>query len=389
MLAAAGRTLLEDALHRSWLIRVRESDPTGSRDRPDVDMPIYRLVGRADTSGALGGRRIVLTLLDLQTGDQIWSDVIDLIPQARADPADPARPASTLTERMRPAIVALISPFGVIASHQRSLLQPIGEPGYACMLDYENYFRYRDPTARARVRDCVRETVAREPMDPVALAAAAFMNLDPSIGGGGADGLARAADYARRAVAANSKSAEAQVADARVAMMHGQCVRGRDLGLRGVALNPYNPELAGLVGYLLINCGDADGVPMLQRAVAEDPDVPAFYGAALILALVEQDKTEAALHVADTIRPPGAGMDGQYEVTQALAEAARGNIPAARARWAKASRVARRSSGEVNAVLSRYFYVESLRARMADYLRRTGVVGDAPADPAAPGRQAS
>ncbi|MGV3478364.1 MAG: tetratricopeptide repeat protein [Sphingobium sp.] len=378
MLAAAGRTLLEDALHRAWLIRVRESDPTSSRDAPDVDAPVYRLIGRADTSGALGGRQIVLTLLDLQSGDQIWSDVIDVPVQAQPAPGQIAPSASTLTDRMRPAIIALISPFGVIASHQRSLLQPTGEPGYACMLDYESYFRYRDPNMRARVRDCVRETVAREPMDPVALAAATFISLDPTISGG-ANGLARSADYARRAVAANSKSAEAQIADARVAMMHGQCVRGRDLGLRGISLNPYNPELAGMVGYLLISCNDPEGPPLLQRAIAEDPDVPAFYGAALILALVEQGDTATALHVADTIRPPGAGMYGQYEVTQTFAQAARGNIPAAREHWAKASQNARQSADQVNAVLSRYFYVESLRTRMVAYLRRTGVIaGGAP-----------
>ncbi|MBY8825376.1 tetratricopeptide repeat protein [Sphingomonas colocasiae] len=385
VLAAAGRTLLEDALHRSWLIRVRESDPASSRDLPDVDQPIYRLIGRADTSGAFGGRQIALTLLDLQTGDQLWSDVIDVTPQASVA----GQPSTTLTDRMRPAIIALISPFGVIASHQRSLLQPVGEPGYACMLDYEEYFRYRDPAARTRVRDCVRETVLREPMDPVALAAAAFMNLDPAIGGGGPDGLTRAADHARRAVAANSKNAEALVADSRVAMMHGQCTRGRDLGLRGTSLNPYNPELAGMVGYLLITCGDPDGATMLQRAVAEDPDVPAFYGAALILALVERGETPAALHVADTIRPPGAGMYGQYEVTQTFAEAARGNIPAARAHWAKASRTAGKSATDVNAVLSRYFYVESLRARMAAYLRRTGVITEPGATPPATDRPAS
>ncbi len=390
MLAAAGRTLLEDALHRSWLIRVRESDPTSSRDAPDVDRPVYRLLGRADTSGAFGGRQIVLTLLDVQSGDQLWSDVIDVSPQATV-PGRASEPPqrSTLTERMRPAIIALIAPFGVIATHQRGLLQPVGEPGYACMLDYEGYFRYRDPAVRMRVRDCVRETVAREPMDPTALAAAAFMSLDPSIGGGGANGLARAADYARRAVAANSKSAEAQIADVRVAIMNGQCARGRDLGQRAVALNPYNPELAGLVGYVLVACDDAGGVPLLQRALAEDPDVPAFYGAALILALVERGDTDDALHVADTIRPPGAGMSGQYEVIQAFAQAARGNVTAARTHWAKASQMARKPGNAVDAVLSRYFYVPSLRTRMAAYLQKTGVVGDAPVAPVSTARPAS
>jgi hypothetical protein len=375
MLAAAGRTLLEGALHRSWLIRVRESDPTSSRDLPDVDRPVYRLIGRADTSGALGGRQITLTLLDLQSGDQLWSQTIDAPPQG-----------PTLTDQMRPAIVALISPFGVIATHQRSLVQPEGEPGYACMLDYEHYFRYRDPNMRMRVRDCVNETVAREPMDPTALAAATFLSLDPTIGGGGPEGIARAADYARRAVASDPTSAEAQVADARVAMMNDQCVRGTDLGRRAIALNPYNPELAGMVGYLLIGCGDAEAPAMLQRAIAEDPDVPAFYGAALILALIERGDKDAALRVADTIRPPGAGMHGQYEITQTIAAAARGNVAAARAHWEKASKVANKPSSEVDAVLSRYFYIETFRARMAAYLQQTGVIagGDGPPPADAP-----
>lgn len=371
ILAAAGRTLLEGALHRSWLIRVREGDPMSSRDFPEVDRPVYRLIGRADTSGALGGRQITLTLLDLQSGDQLWSQTIEAPPQG-----------PPLTDQMRPAIISLIAPFGVIATHQRGLMQPEGEPGYACMLDYERYFRYRDPAIRLRVRDCVNETVEREPTDATALAAATFMSLDPAIGGGGDDGVARAADYARRAVASNPTSAEAQVADARVAMMNGQCARGRDLGHRAIALNPYNPEIAGMVGYLLIGCGDAEAPAMLQRAIAEDPDVPAFYGAALILALVERGDKDAALHVADTIRPPGAGMHGQYEITQTIAEAARGNVSAARAHWAKASQAANKPADAIDAVLSRYFYIDTFRARMATYLQQTGVIAGGAAAPA-------
>jgi hypothetical protein len=363
MLAAASQTLLEAALHRSWLVRVRESNPTSARELSDADKPVYRLTGRVDTSGALGGRQIVLTLLDLQSGDQIWSQSTTVPPQG-----------VTLTDAMRPAIVSLIAPFGVIATHQRGLVQPVGEPGYACILDFDTYFRYRDPGLRPRVRDCIRETVAREPLDPTALAAASFVALDPQLAAAHAPGLAEAADLARRAVAADPNSAEAQTADARVAVLNGQCVRGRELGLRAVTLNPYSPELGGMIGYLLIACNNAEGTALLQRAMAEDPDVPTFYGAALILALVEQGDTESAVHVADMIRPPGPGMSGQYEVTQTFAAAARGDATAARGHWAKARLAAQLPNGSVDAVLARYFYITGMRARMADFLKRSGAI---------------
>jgi hypothetical protein len=328
---------------------------------PEADRPVYRLTGRVDTSGALGGRRLVLMLLDLHTGDQIWSETIDMAA------------GGSLADATRPAIVSLISPFGVIATHQRGLIQPVGEPGYACLLDYDQYYRHRDPAIRERVRTCIADTIAREPRDATALAAASFLALDMAPGEDRATRYRLGVDFARRAVAANPYSADAQVADARIAMIAGQCVRARALSNRALSLNPYSPELTGLLGYMLFGCNDPESVPLLTRAIAEDPDVPTFYSAALILALLDRGDTQGALRVADTIRPPGTGMAEQYQVIQTLAAVARGNIPAAKQHWAKAH-------GKLPAttppdrVLSQYFYLPLLRQRMINHLRTAGVI---------------
>lgn len=360
-LATAVRTLLDDGLHRSWLMRVRDAAPGDPREYSEQDQVVYRLTGRADTSGVLSERQVVLTLTDVQSGDRIWSQSIAL-----------PRSGPPLSDALRPAIVTLIGPFGVIATHQRGLIQPVDQPGYACLLDFDRYFRYRDPALGIRVRDCVAKTVEREPMQATALAAASFLSVDPALTKQSADDVARAVDYARRAVAANPYSAEAQAADARVALMAGHCVRGQDLSRRALNLNPFNPELRGLVGYMLFACGDPSSVDLLRTAIAEDPDVPTFYSVALFLALMQNKDVPGALHVADTIRPPGTGMSGQYEVVQTLASAARGDIDGARKHWIKAHR-ALPSDADPDRVLRQYFYLQPIRQHILSYLRGSGI----------------
>ena len=366
-LARATRVVLEDALYRPWLVRVRQGGNL-SADVAELDRPAYRLTGNVDTTGLFGGAQITLTLADVRSGEQIWSRTIPA-------PAE----GMTLPDALTPAIASLIGPFGAIATHQRGLVQPGGRPGYACLLDYDVYFRHRDPALRERVRACVTETVATEPMSASALAAASFLSLDPALDGGSPGALERASDYARRAVAANASSAEAQAADARVAFLSGQCTRGRMISDRAVQLNPYNAEIIGLMGFLLFQCDDPRAAGLLQRALGLDPDVPTFYAAAYILALIERGDTAQAVQMADTIRPPGLGMSGQYEVARVIATSAQGNTAAARRHWLKAAEISGAPPADTDRVLAYYFYSPSFRTKLIRYLVAHGVVARAPA----------
>lgn len=353
-LAGATRVLMEDALHRSWLVRLRAAPPAGA-ELTELDMPVYRLTAHVDTTGLLEGQQITFGLLDLRTSDQIWSHSVAVPP-----------PGTPLAAQMEGAIAALIGPFGVIATHQRGLPRSDGRAGYACLLDYDSYFRFRTPALRQPVADCIETTLEQEPLSAPALAAASFLAYDPSVGGG--EDAARGMELARRAVNADPNSADAHAADGRAALIAGQCVRGEATARRAVRLNPYNAEIAGLMGFLLFQCHSAEAAPMLQRAMALDPDIPSFYSAALMLTLLEQGKTQEAVLVADTLRPPGEGMRGQYAITQMIAASARGDVETARRHWAEAAQVSGAPADQPDRVLSRYFFSPAFRAKVIAYL---------------------
>lgn len=358
ILARGARTVLADAVHRTWLVRVREAGTPGG------ERATYRLVGEADTTGTLGGWKVVLTLFDVRSGNQLWSQSASVAPGGLP-----------LTDALRPMLSALIRPFGAIATHQRGLAgDAASASGYRCMLAYDRYFRDRDPGQRDPVAACIARTIAAEPLSAPALAAASALELDPALGPDTPERRTRASDFARRAVAADPNSAEAQLADARAAFRAGQCTRGGGIADRAVALNPYNPETIGLLGYLLSNCDDPRAEPMLLTAIRLDPDVPVFYRVALVLEMIERGDVRGAIAISETTRPPGEGMTAPYALLGAMTDAARGDLAAARADWARIAARSGKVAEGPDAVLAQYLWVPMFRAKVLRYLRERRVV---------------
>ncbi|MCJ8158332.1 hypothetical protein [Sphingomonas sp. LaA6.9] len=359
-LARRVEALLSVALHRSWIVRVTtpETNGVGKSSLP----PTYRLTGQVNAGPGYNGRRLFLTLWDLDQGAQLWSETVQL-------PDDD----SGLGDLMSPVVSTLIRPFGVIATDQRAK-RPSGERStYACLLDYDRYFRDRDPALQERIRSCVSEALQREPLNASALAAASFLEFDFAIGGGTPEAHRRGADLARRAVAADPYNADAQVADARAAFIAGQCGRGKDIANRAIALNQYDPDNLGLLGFLLFQCDDPEAETLLERARALDNELPPFYTVAQLLALIEKGRTDEALHIAETIRAPGEGMSGQYELVSVIAAAARGDPAAARQHWQRIVAVRKVKSEDPDAILSQYFYSPRFRAKVLRYFEQQGV----------------
>ncbi|RJF94113.1 hypothetical protein [Sphingomonas cavernae] len=364
-LARRAEAMLGVALHRSWIVRVTTPETKGFGATPS--QPSYRLTGQVNAGPGYNGRRLFLTLWDLEEGAQLWSETVQL-------PDDDG----TLLNVMGPVISTLIQPFGVIATDQRAK-RPTGERStYACLLDYDRYFRDRDPALQQRVRSCVSDAARREPMNASVLAAASFLEFDFTLGGGTPEAHQRGTELARRAVATDPYNADAQVADARAAFIAGQCRRGKDIGARAIALNRFNPDNLGLLGFLLFQCDDPEAEPLLESARALDNELPPFYTVAQLLALIEQGRNEDAVRIADTIRPPGQGMSGQYELVRVIAEAARGNIDASRRHWQRVVSIRKIKSDAPDSILSQYFYSPRFRAKVLRYLEQQGIVGPAP-----------
>ena len=323
------RAILADGLHRSWIVRVRDAATiqTPPGDPSQISKADYRLTGQILPAPEKGRFRLFLSLRDARSENQIWSQPFLL-------PAED----NSLLPPLKPVISTLIRPFGVIATRERGRELPKGQPGYHCLLDYESYFRDRDPAMRLPVNQCIDKTVALDPMNAPALAAASFLAFDPE--SDVPDRMARAVEFARRAVIADPYSADAHVADARVAFVAGQCRRGTESANRALTLNLYSPEIMGLLGFLLYQCDDPRAEGLMSAAQSLDPDIPTFYNIGLILSLLENGKKEEALMIADRMRPPGPGMAAQYNLSQMLANAARGDLPLARRQWQAAAKAA-------------------------------------------------
>ena len=354
------QALLGDALHRSWTVRVRAAGPLPAG--APAPAPDYRLTGQIVPGAGAADHRLYLDLRDAQSGVQIWSEHL-LLPGAEAP----------LLVPMRPIVSTLIRPAGVIATHERTRA---GQgPGYPCLLRFDAYFRDRDPPARAGVTDCIERTIALDPANAAALAASSFLALDPSSGGGTPGAEARAADFARRAVTADPYSAEAHVAEARVALIAGQCRRGTRSADRALALNSYSPELTGILGVLLTECDDPRAETLLRNAQALDPDSPTFYGVALTMLLLERGDLPEAMALAEGLRPPGRGMAGSYALIQTLLRAGRGDAAGAKAQWrtvAAVSGAGERATPE--RILRTYVFVPRLRERILTWLAGHGVI---------------
>lgn len=359
VLAKRVEAVLDIALHRSWIAQVTQSLGDGAPRR----QPDYRLETQVNAGPGYSGRRLFLTLWDARAGKQLWSERV-VLPEGD----------ESILPAMRVPLAALIGPFGAIATDQRGRLKE-EVTTYGCLLNADRYIRERDPALRKPVRTCVGEALAREPGNANILAVASFLEYDYSITRGNADAYARGAEYARRAVMANPYSAEALMADARAAIIAGECTRGRDISDRVVQLNPYSAENIGLMGFLLYECGDQRALQLLREARELDMELPTFYFAAEMMALIEIGRTEEAVRLADSIRRPGNGMSAQYEVIRTLANAAKGDVQAARRHWENVARDSGASSSTADDVLRPYFFTPGFRQQLVAYLNRSGVVG--------------
>lgn len=211
-------------------------------------------------------------------------------------------------------------------------------------------------------------------MSAPALAAASALEFDPAISADSPARSERGAALARRAVAADPNSAEAQLADARAAFRKGQCARGGAIADRAVALNPYNPETIGLLGYMMSDCDNPRAEALLLTAITLDPDVPIFYRIGLVLEMIKRGDVAGAVAITETTRPPGEGMSSAYDLVRAVTDAARDDLPAARLEWARIARRSGRAADGPEAVLAQYIWVPMFRARLLGYLRERGVI---------------
>lgn len=355
--------VLLDGLRRSWLVRVHDAvDGLSSPETPHA-APTYRLSGTVN-AGPEPLLRLKLTRGD--TSQLIWTGQAPL-------PADRDR----LRDALTPLIAELIQPYGVIATDLRAAPGDRFEPGHRCMLEFDRYRRDRTASGHTRLTDCVNRTLAIDPSNALALAAKSFLVIDTKLyrfSPSPPDDLPqRSLALATRATAADPYSAFAQLALARASQFAATCGVTARAARRAIALDPYDPDLAGIAGILLMNCNDPAAESLLRRAMALEPDAPPNIQITLIYALLGRGDIDGARHILYSLPPPPRAVRPIVELARAVVAAEIGDRDLARSTWATLERIDPETARDPNTLFERWMLPEHLRRASRDALARVGI----------------
>jgi len=154
---------------------------------------------------------------------------------------------------------------------------------YACVLQLYQYWRRYTAAEHARVRDCLENAVTADPGYAEAHAALAFIYLDERRYGinrrSGYDPLERARKEVETARQLNELSSLTALA---AMALYGELKDGdglRRVGIAAVRQSPNNPAVLAHYGWrLAMDLGAwKEGIDLVKRAMALNPDPPAWY----------------------------------------------------------------------------------------------------------------
>jgi len=301
----------------------RGSDPDAAT--PDR-LRVYDLDIVAANAG--GGEFAFANLRHRASQESVWSKRLPI------DAADPA----ALEAMVAMAASEIARTRGIIAADQLHRRGRSFAPGYACLLQVEEFRYLRDPALYQPVRRCVQATLALAPREPFALQAMSMLAyasarpvpLTPS---------AEGRDYAERALANGRNTAIGNLAIARSALVNGNCTRMKVYGRRAIELNPLEPDYLSLVGSYMLGCGaNAEAERNIKAALALDPDGTDYRWAGLILLRVLDDDPAGALEMVRRNGPERDHPHPTYLIAASLAYAAADMPDRARATWLKLTR---------------------------------------------------
>lgn len=361
--------ILLDELARTDMVEL-----TVARGHRGIDpapiAPRYALTGTV-TDGVT--QTLFLRLWRIGPDRLIWSERVAL-----------PRDVSSFAEALAPALATLTQRHGVIATNERAEWGRNSAPGYPCML---RFHQYRDNGEnRAEVARCMAQTLRLDPGHAPALAASSMLAVDEAArempgSRRSAGAVARARTFARRAVLADRFDASAHYALARTSVYADACPEAASSAIRAASLAPYDPPMLANIAALLINCLDARGEALARRAIALDPDVPAYHGPLVYLA-IWRDDAPAARDAAMRLDEGFARNLAFHHLTIAVAHAAHGDLAGARAAWRRVEAIDPAVTRDPDALFRRARFSTVIREKCLAHLRRAGLVPPAP--PAAP-----
>lgn len=355
-LASSMDQVLGDALHRSWVVDVRA--PEGKDDEKTT----YRLQG---VLAGRAGEDLYLTLWSNRNGNRIWTGHVLLSEQG-----------ASLSDQLQASIANIIGAFGAIATDQRKLQGSDIRPGYPCLLKNAELRLGLGKSSLPAARKCTEAMLAAAPHSAAVLAAAADVNYRLAVHEPRQAGRLRALGQrqARRALALDPYSPQAQIASAAASVIDGNCLSARVQGMQAVELNPYEAEYQARLGMLLFQCSQPGYERYLTNARRLYPALPAFYSMPVIAAMLERGEKQEALRLALSQTPPAYMDTPFYPITMAIAYAGVGEKARADHYWKQALKAGGTNIRTTRDLLKTMMVSPELKDATGRVLLKTGVV---------------
>ena len=355
---------LRDGLRRFELVDLLSSKAPGSATPRSGD---YRL----DTSlvRTVDGLTDVTLVLN-RVADQraIWSQQLRLTQQETPE-----------FYAIEPLIAQLAGDYGVIVRDQVQRQPDNYSPGFPCLAQFNRMRQMRNAGAAKQVDTCLRATLKANPRDPVALNALSLVRygdwqpqrMTPA----GREALGEARALALRSYENSPNSAAGLFAMARANFYSGNCAGGNAMGDAAIALNPYDPDMAGFLGLFKLTCGQAsEGEVLLRRSLQLDSSYPGVPAVTLAFVLSQRGEDAEARQILDHMPSP-SNMEPQYMMVRAIVLAQQGDVAAGRAQWQRLLAYTRQPADAApERVLGRFMITPVVIQRASAALRESGVI---------------
>jgi len=287
----------------------------------------YVVAGSVRTEG--GRARVVVRLLDAETGRVRWSDSYD-----RPLTAEGLMGVEgSLAEEIA---AALGQPYGAVQEDLRlraTAPELSSMHSYLCVLRAYGYRRTFQRDLFAPTLGCLTEAVRRDPDYSDAWAMLGWLYLDAGRFEYGSGDLqshyAKALEAAERAVALAPNDSLALKALSSINYYMGRYDEAERIARRALELNPNDPDTLAQLGWRLAARGNFDeGVSLLERAIARTASPPPWYFHLITIDLFLKGDYQAMRDLAERSLVDGMGIGYAF---LAISSAKLGNGPAAKA----------------------------------------------------------
>jgi tetratricopeptide (TPR) repeat protein len=276
--------------------------------------------------------------------------------------------------RLAKTLVEIAGPYGAVAEDRRIALNGSLEAGYPCMLQFDNYMRYRKEKKLRPILDCLEKTLEKNPSDAFVmsnLAYASYIARQRKIKvANGRSGPV----LAREAVEIDPRSASAKFALARSEFFSGHCNAGKKWGYEAVEQNPLDTRILGYFSIYLSVCRDQNAEAMATRALELDGGIDLIIPANLTMIKLARNDRQGAYEISQRYLNGASRNEPSLLVAGAIAAAAFGRPKEAKALWRKVTIIFNMpSNSNARPVLEKFIVNKQLLDRMEYSLQATNL----------------